>query len=83
MPACQLPAERQIVTSARQALAAYSDMEELIRIGAYRTGADPQVDRAIRLNPALEAFMSQDKDEATTLDESFSRLAAILEADTA
>ena len=83
MPACQLPAERLIVTAARQTLAAYSDMEELIRIGAYRTGADPQVDRAIRLNPALEAFMSQDKDEATTLDESFSRLDAILSADAA
>ena len=83
MPACQLPAERLIVTAARQTLAAYSDMEELIRIGAYRTGADPQVDRAIRLNPALEAFMFQDKDEATTLDESFSRLDAILSADAA
>jgi len=83
MPACQLAAERQIVTAARRSLAAYSDMEELIRIGAYRTGADPQVDRAIRLNPALEAFMSQDKDEATTLEESFQRLGAILAADAA
>ena len=70
-------------SSARQTLAAYSDMEELIRIGAYRAGADPQVDRAIRLNPALEAFMSQDKDEATTLEESFARLDAILTADAA
>jgi flagellum-specific ATP synthase len=83
MPACQLPVERQIVSAARQTLAAYSDMEELIRIGAYRAGADPQVDRAIRLNPALEAFMSQDKDEATTLEESFQRLAMILAADAA
>ena len=38
-------------------------MEELIRIGAYRAGADAEVDRAIALNPALEAFLSQDKDE--------------------
>ena len=42
-------------------------MEELIRIGAYRAGADPQVDRAIALNPALEAFLAQDKDEVTSL----------------
>ena len=83
MPACQLPVERQIVTAARQTLAAYSDMEELIRIGAYRAGADPQVDRAIRLNPALEAFMSQDKDEATSLEESFMRLGTILAAEAA
>ena len=78
MPACQLPHERAIVTEARQTLAAYSNMEELIRIGAYRSGADPQIDRAIALNPALEAFLGQDKDEVTDLDTSFDQLAQIL-----
>ena len=78
MPACQLPPERDIVRAARQALASYSNMEELIRIGAYRRGSDPQVDRAIALNPALEAFLSQDKDEATPLQESFMRLGMVL-----
>jgi len=53
-------------------------MEELIRIGAYRAGADPLVDRAIQLNPALEEFLRQDKDEATSLDDSFERLARVL-----
>jgi flagellum-specific ATP synthase len=56
-------------------------MEELIRIGAYRMGTDPQIDRAIRLNPALEQFLGQDKDEATSLDECFSSLADILNQD--
>ncbi len=78
MPACQFPHERAIVTEARQTLAAYSNMEELIRIGAYRSGADPQIDRAIALNPALEAFLGQDKDEVTDLDTSFDQLAQIL-----
>jgi len=66
------------VRAARQALSSYSNMEELIRIGAYRRGSDPQVDRAIALNPALEDFLSQDKDEATPLLESFARLDALL-----
>src|SRR4030095_439264 len=65
MPGCQLPQEREIVTAARQTLSAYANMEELIRIGAYRAGSDPQIDRASQLNPSLEAFLSQDKDEAT------------------
>ncbi|MDB5457262.1 MAG: fliI [Caulobacter sp.] len=81
MPGCQLPHEREIVKGARQILAAYSNMEELIRIGAYRAGADPVIDRAIRLNPALEAFLGQDKDEATSLDDSFAGLGYILESD--
>jgi flagellum-specific ATP synthase len=81
MPACQLPHEREIVSAARQTLAAYANMEELIRIGAYRAGADPLIDRAIALNPALERFLSQDKDEATTLEASFVRLDAILKGE--
>ena len=78
MPACQTPEERLITADARQVLAAYANMEELIRIGAYRAGADPAIDRAIRLNPALEAFLAQDKDETESLESAFSRLADIL-----
>ena len=55
-------------------------MEELIRIGAYRRGSDPQVDRAILLEPKLEAFLAQDKGEATPLDAAFDRLADVLAA---
>ncbi|MBP8247527.1 MAG: flagellar protein export ATPase FliI [Phenylobacterium sp.] len=83
MPGCHEPHERQIVTNARQTLSAYANMEELIRIGAYRTGADPAVDRAIALNPQLEAFLGQDKDEVTSLDESFDLLAQILMSEAA
>jgi flagellum-specific ATP synthase len=78
MPGCQDTRERQIVRDARQVLSAFSNMEELIRIGAYRTGSDPLVDRAIALNPAVEAFLGQDKDEVTSLPDAFSRLEQIL-----
>ena len=83
MPACQTPPERDITRTARQALSAYSNMEELIRIGAYRAGSDPQIDRAIELTPALEAFLGQDKDEAAGLEDSFAQLAAIVEVEPA
>jgi flagellum-specific ATP synthase len=78
MPGNQTAEERELNRRARQCLSSYSDMEELIRIGAYRAGADPIVDRAIALNPALEAFLGQDKDDATPLTESFTRLEGIL-----
>lgn len=78
MPGCHLPHERELVTAARQSLSAYSNMEELIRIGAYRPGADPQVDRAIQLNPSLEAFLAQDPHDATGLEASFAQLGHIL-----
>jgi flagellum-specific ATP synthase len=79
LPGCQNPWEQGVVRKARQLLSAYSNMEELIRIGAYRRGSDPEIDRAIELNPALEAFLGQAKDEATSLADTFARLNAILE----
>jgi flagellum-specific ATP synthase len=81
MPGCQTPEEREVVRQAREAMAAYANMEELIRIGAYRAGADPLVDRAIELNPAVERFLSQAPNEATSLEASFAGLAGILNGD--
>jgi flagellum-specific ATP synthase len=78
MPENQTPTERDLNRRARQCLSAYANMEELIKIGAYRAGADPTVDRAIALNPALEAFLGQDKEDVTRLADAFARLEGIL-----
>ena len=51
---------------------------ELIRLGAYKQGTDPELDRAIRLNGALEAFMTQDRSEASEIGTSFADLERVL-----
>ena len=38
-------------------MATYADMEELIRLGAYRAGSSAEVDEAIRLHEPLEDFL--------------------------
>jgi flagellum-specific ATP synthase len=78
MPRSADPAYLEVLAKARQAMATYADMEELIRLGAYRPGSDPQVDEAIRLHPLLEDFLRQGKEESTSLAEGYQRLAAIL-----
>ncbi len=50
-------------------------MAELIRLGAYRKGTDPEVDKAIQLYPAIENFLRQQKQECTRLREGFEKLA--------
>lgn len=40
-------------------MAIYKENEDLISIGAYQKGANPQIDRAIALRGELEAFLSQ------------------------
>jgi flagellum-specific ATP synthase len=53
-------------------------MAEMIRLGAYRKGSDPAVDKAIQYYPQIEAFLSQKMDEGTTLEEGYAGLAEIL-----
>jgi len=78
MPGCNSPEERAIVSRARTLMATYEDMAELIRIGAYQRGADPGVDEAIAHHAALEAFLSQAKDEPTDLAATYAGLARIV-----
>ena len=73
--------EEMCAAEARKSAAAYDDMQELIRIGAYRDGANADVDRAIALHPKLEEFLSQQPNERVTSAESFAALQHILQMD--
>ena len=79
MPGCNAPEEQALIVEARRALALYDDMAELIRLGAYKQGSDPELDRAIQLNPALEGFMAQDKKRPADLGTGFAELRHVLE----
>lgn len=78
MPDCNTQDENDLIRRARALMATYDDMEELIRLGAYRPGSDPQVDEAIHYQPALDAFLSQRKHENCSLEEGYAALAGIL-----
>src|SRR5213078_1756842 len=67
-----------VINRARQTMATYADMEELIRLGAYRAGSSAEVDEAIRLHQPLEAFLAQGKEESTSLTEAYLWLEQIL-----
>ncbi len=78
MPRSADPAYLDVLARARQVMATYADMEELIRLGAYRPGSSPDVDEAIRLHRPLEAFLAQGKEESTSMAEGYRQLAQIL-----
>jgi flagellum-specific ATP synthase len=79
MPDCNTPEQNALVDRARQLLAVYKDMAELIRLGAYRHGSDPQVDEAIHYYQSLENFLRQTKAERNDLDTCYRTLAEILD----
>jgi flagellum-specific ATP synthase len=79
MPQCVPVPVRPVLQKARETMSVFSDMEELIRLGAYRKGSDPVVDRAIALNPALEAFLAQQREERTGIADGYTMLETILD----
>ena len=78
MPRAADPAYVPVINRARSVMATYSDMEELIRLGAYRPGSSPDVDEAIRLHKPLEDFLAQAKDDCTGLAQGYQQLEQIL-----
>jgi flagellum-specific ATP synthase len=79
MPRAADPAYLPAITRAKQVMATYSDMEELIRLGAYRPGSSADVDEAIGLHKPLEDFLRQGKEESTSMAEGYQRLETILQ----
>jgi flagellum-specific ATP synthase len=79
MPGCNSDAEQDLVVRAKKPLTIYEDMAELIRLGAYKAGTNPEVDSAVKLYPQFEAFLAQKKDEQAGLGEGYAALATILD----
>jgi flagellum-specific ATP synthase len=61
----------------RRLFATYKASEDLIRIGAYQKGSDPDLDRAIALMPTLREFLMQPSQEVAAMKDSLERLMAL------
>ncbi|MGA2673084.1 MAG: FliI/YscN family ATPase [Terracidiphilus sp.] len=77
MPAVTQPAQREQAALLRRLMAVYARSEDLVRIGAYKPGADPELDRALRARGAMRAFMTQDAREQLCFADCLRRLAAL------
>jgi flagellum-specific ATP synthase len=78
MPDCNTLEETKLINRARGMLAAYENMAELIRLGAYKKGTDAAVDEAIVHYPLIEDFLTQATYEQSTFDEGYERLSEII-----
>jgi flagellum-specific ATP synthase len=78
LPGAHTPEQNVLRNEAKSALSTYGDMEEMIRLGAYKEGSREEVDRAIHLAPAIENLLKQGKSDQGHADESFAALEAIL-----
>jgi flagellum-specific ATP synthase len=77
MPAVVTPEHKQAASAVRRMLAVYARSEDLIRIGAYKAGTDPDLDRALRSRQSLRSYLEQDSREEVTLTASVARLTSL------
>jgi flagellum-specific ATP synthase len=66
--------QRASATRLRRLLAAHRDVKELVEIGAYAPGSDPDADAALALMPQINDFLRQDVDAPWELDRTWGAL---------
>jgi len=65
---------RQAANTVRRLLAAYRDHEDLISIGAYRRGTNPEVDCALEMQHQINRFLQQAVEEPSDLSSAAEQL---------
>jgi flagellum-specific ATP synthase len=71
-------AHAQAARKLKASLARHARVRDLIPLGAYQPGADPETDRAVRLQPHIEAFLCQGTREAAPLSDCVAQLEAMM-----
>lgn len=68
----------QLAGELRKLMAAYKDVELLIKMGEYQAGADPTADRAVAVKQSLDAFLRQPSHERVALAHTVACMRAII-----
>jgi flagellum-specific ATP synthase len=79
MPAVCAPEHLAKAQRLRRMLADYTHSEDLIRIGAYQKGTDPDLDRAMQVMPNLRAFARQGAHDIPQLERTIAALLTMAE----
>ena len=71
------PEHRGAANALARTEAAYRDKEDLILVGAYQKGSDPQVEAALATRAETLGFLQQPPEESTPIDQTRTQLLAL------
>ncbi len=69
---------RALVTKFRRLLATYEENKDLVAVGAYRQGTNPELDEALQRRAVFREFLSQDAEQSVSLEQGFQQLQSVL-----
>ncbi|MDR1978420.1 MAG: flagellar protein export ATPase FliI [Synergistaceae bacterium] len=77
MPAIVSPEHLTAAGRVRDLLATYAESEDLINIGAYKTGANPRVDWSLKHLDAVREFLAQKVEESSSFENTVAQLVSL------
>ena len=78
MPDICDPEHLKAARAMRRLLGVYLDNEDLISIGAYRAGSNPEIDHAIKMKPLIDQFLQQDVSDRAILGETVQKIKELM-----
>ncbi|MGA5303488.1 FliI/YscN family ATPase [Nucisporomicrobium flavum] len=72
--------QRSDATELRRLMAAHREVRELVEIGAYVPGTNPEADRAAAIWPQITAFLRQGLDEKVGVEQAWAQLRQVIAA---
>jgi len=79
MTHCTTDSQQQLIARFRQVYSTYQENRDLVSVGAYQAGSNPQLDEAIALWPAIVDFLRQPHTECVGVSKSLEDLRALFE----
>jgi len=67
-----------VATEVRKWMAIYDEHRELIQIGAYRPGSNPQIDRAIAIKPTIDGFLKQSRNDIVEWNDAWEKIGHLI-----
>jgi flagellum-specific ATP synthase len=67
-----------VATEVRKWMAIYDEHRELIQIGAYRPGSNPQIDRAIAIKPTIDGFLKQSRNDIVEWSDAWEKIGHLI-----
>lgn len=80
MTACSQPAHLTLANEFRKTYSNYLQVKDLLPLGGYQPGQDPELDRSVALYPQLTAYLQQAADCSVDFPQSLTELAQLFQS---
>ncbi len=74
MPSIVEPSVVKSAAALRDLMSTYASVKDMVSIGAYKTGTDPKIDRAIKFREDIEDFLRQSVEDSPDFEKTIERI---------